>query len=93
MFTFVDRDTGRVLALRADITPQIARTVATRMRDEPKPIRLAYLANVFRYEEPQVSQYRELYQAGVELIGPEGTRPTRMGCWSTAGIGGRPQRH
>jgi ATP phosphoribosyltransferase regulatory subunit len=71
MFTFVDRETGRVLALRADITPQIARTVATRMRDEPKPIRLAYLTNVFRYDQPQVSQYREFYQAGVELIGIE----------------------
>ncbi len=71
MFTFVDRETGRVLALRADITPQIARIVATRMRDEPKPIRLAYLTNVFRYDEPHVSAYRELYQAGVELIGLE----------------------
>jgi len=71
MFTFVDRETGRVLALRADITPQIARIVATRMRDEPKPVRLAYLTNVFRYDEPHVSAYRELYQAGVELIGLE----------------------
>ena len=71
MFTFVDRETGRVLALRADITPQIARTVATRMRDEPKPIRLAYVTNVFRYDEPHASQYRELYQAGVELLGLE----------------------
>ena len=71
MFTFVDRETGRVLALRGDITPQIARIVATRMRDEPKPLRLAYLTNVFRYDEPHVSQYRELYQAGVELIGLE----------------------
>jgi ATP phosphoribosyltransferase regulatory subunit len=71
MFTFVDRETGRVLALRADITPQIARIVATRMRDEPKPLRLAYLTNVFRYDEPHVSAYRELYQAGVELIGLE----------------------
>ena len=71
MFTVVDRETGRVLALRGDITPQIARIVATRMRDEPKPLRLAYLTNVFRYDEPHVSQYRELYQAGVELIGLE----------------------
>jgi ATP phosphoribosyltransferase regulatory subunit len=71
MFKFVDRETGRLLALRADITPQIARIVATRLRDEPKPIRLAYLTNVFRYDEPQVSHYREFYQAGVELIGLE----------------------
>ena len=69
MFKFVDRDTGRVLALRADITPQIARIVATRLRDAPKPIRLAYVTNVFRDDDSQVSRYRELYQAGVELLG------------------------
>ncbi len=71
MFKFVDRETGRMLALRADITPQIARVVATRLREEPKPVRLAYLTNVFRHDEPQMSHYREFYQAGVELIGLE----------------------
>jgi ATP phosphoribosyltransferase regulatory subunit len=71
MFQLVDRETGRLLALRADITPQIARIVATRMRDEPKPIRLGYVTNVFRYDEPQVAHYREFYQAGAELIGLE----------------------
>src|SRR5712692_9152155 len=71
MFKMVDRESGRLLALRADITPQIARIVATRLRDEPKPIRLAYVTNVFRYDEPQVSHYREFYQAGVELVGLE----------------------
>lgn len=69
MFKLVDRETGRMLALRADITPQIARVVATRLRDELKPLRLCYVTNVFRYEEPQLAHYRELYQAGVELIG------------------------
>src|SRR2546429_1541753 len=69
MFTLVDRETGRMLALRPDITPQVARVVATRLRDEPKPIRLAYVTNVFRYDEPRVSHYREFYQAGVELVG------------------------
>ena len=68
-FTFVDRETGRMLVLRADITPQIARIVATRLRDEPKPLRLSYVTNVFRYEEPQLAHYREFYQAGVELVG------------------------
>jgi ATP phosphoribosyltransferase regulatory subunit len=69
MLKLVDRDTGRMLALRADITPQIARIVATRLRDAPPPLRLAYVANVFRYEEPQVGRYREFFQAGVELVG------------------------
>ncbi len=75
MFKMVDRESGRLLALRADVTPQIARIVATRMREEPKPLRLAYVTNVFRYDEPHVGRYREFYQAGVELVGlpnPEG---------------------
>ena len=75
MFKLVDRESGRLLALRADITPQIARIVASRLRDEPKPLRLAYVTNVFRDAEPQVGRYREFYQAGVELVGlpnPEG---------------------
>src|SRR3989442_11925586 len=71
MFKLVDREPGRMLALRADITPQIARIVATRLRDEPKPLRLGYVTSIFRYDEPQVSHYREFYQAGVELIGLE----------------------
>jgi ATP phosphoribosyltransferase regulatory subunit len=59
MFKMVDRESGRLLALRADVTPQIARIVATRMREEPKPLRLAYVTNVFRYDEPHVGRYRE----------------------------------
>ena len=75
MFKMVDRESGRLLALRADVTPQIARIVASRMREEPKPVRLAYVTNVFRYDEPHVGRYREFHQAGVELVGlpnPEG---------------------
>ena len=48
MFKFVDRETGRMLALRADITPQIARIVATRLCDHPPPFRLCYEGRVFR---------------------------------------------
>jgi ATP phosphoribosyltransferase regulatory subunit len=69
MFTFIDRDTGRLLALRADVTPQIARIAATRLRDRPKPYRLAYRTNVFRHEAARPGRMREFYQAGVELVG------------------------
>src|SRR5262249_7718049 len=75
MFKMVDRESGRLLALRADVTPQIARIVASRMREESKPLRLAYVTKVLRYDEPHVGRYREFHQAGVELIGlpnPEG---------------------
>jgi ATP phosphoribosyltransferase regulatory subunit len=75
MFKMVDRESGRLLTLRADVTPQIARIGATGMREEPKRLRLHYVTSVVRYDEPHVGRYREFYQAGVELIGlpnPEG---------------------
>jgi ATP phosphoribosyltransferase regulatory subunit len=71
MFKFVDRETGRLLALRADITPQIARVMATRLRDEPKPVRLAYAASVFRDDSSPMARSREVHQVGVELLGLE----------------------
>ncbi|MGH7409731.1 MAG: ATP phosphoribosyltransferase regulatory subunit, partial [Candidatus Methylomirabilis sp.] len=56
---FVDRQTGRLLALRYDPTPQVARMVATSLRHQPLPLRLSYATNVFRYEAPQAGRQRE----------------------------------
>lgn len=67
-YRFFDHN-GKLLVLRPDLTTPIARMVATRLKDEPKPLRLSYLANVFRYDDVQVGFQREFYQAGVELIG------------------------
>jgi ATP phosphoribosyltransferase regulatory subunit len=69
IFKFVDRQTGRLLALRVDITSQVARLVASTMRQAPFPLRLAYAATVFRYHEPRAGRQREFEQIGVELIG------------------------
>src|SRR3569833_1735437 len=68
---FVVFSSGRVVALRHDITPQIARFIATRYRDEKGPIRLCYEGPVTRLERGARSQ-RELIQAGVELAGLKG---------------------
>jgi ATP phosphoribosyltransferase regulatory subunit len=70
-FKLTDQATGRLLVLRSDITPQIARVAATILKDYPKPLRFCYNSNVFRYIEPQVGRHREVYQAGVELMGLE----------------------
>jgi ATP phosphoribosyltransferase regulatory subunit len=72
IFKFVDRQTGRLLALRVDLTPQVARLVAATMRQAPHPLRLAYAGSVFRYHEPRAGRQREFTQIGVELIGLEG---------------------
>ncbi len=71
VFRVLDRE-GNILALRSDITTQVARIVGTKLYDLPLPLRLYYLTNVFRYEEPQAGRQREFYQAGLELIGASG---------------------
>jgi ATP phosphoribosyltransferase regulatory subunit len=70
-FKLTEQATGRLLVLRSDITPQIARVAATILKDYPKPLRFCYNSNVFRNVEPQVGRHREVYQAGVELMGLE----------------------
>ena len=70
-FRFVEPSSGEVVALRPDITPQIARLIATRYRDEPGPVRLCYEGTVVRLERAARGQ-RELMQAGVELAGVPG---------------------
>lgn len=66
-YRFDDRR-GTQLALRPEMTTSIARLVSTRMRDR-LPLRLAYVARAFRFEEPQEGRMREFTQAGLELIG------------------------
>jgi ATP phosphoribosyltransferase regulatory subunit len=61
---FVEPASGEVVALRPDLTPQVARLVATRMHDEPGPVRLYYQGSVVRLDGAR----REIFQIGVELI-------------------------
>ncbi len=70
-FRFDDRQGGRLVAFAPDITPQVARIVATRMREVPLPLRLCYNGRVLRHTEEQAGKDREIFQAGVELIGLE----------------------
>jgi len=69
-YRFIDRR-GRTLALRPDFTPQVARIVATKLFDQPMPLRCSYVGSLFRYEEPQAGRQREFTQAGVELVGAD----------------------
>ena len=70
MYRFLDHQ-GRTLALRADFTPQVARIAATKLYDQPMPLRCFYVGSLFRHEEPQAGRQREFTQAGVELIGAD----------------------
>ena len=66
---FFDPSTGEIVALRPDITPQIARIVATQLKDTSSPLRLCYNGRVVRFEEKGSGKEREIFQVGCELIG------------------------
>ena len=68
MFKFQDSD-GKIVALRAEMTTPAVRILTTKMASTPKPIRLFYISNVFRYSQSYLEREREFWQAGIELIG------------------------
>lgn len=67
-FKLVDNN-NKLLTLRNEMTTPIARLVSSRMKDKPLPLKLSYIANIFRLEETQMGRQCEFYQAGVELMG------------------------
>jgi len=68
MYVFKDK-AGREVCLRPEFTAGIARLYLRHLLAKPKPIKLYYMGQVFRYEEPQYGRYREFFQAGVEYLG------------------------
>ena len=71
---FVEPGSGEVVVIRPDITPQIARLFAARPDALPAPARLCYDGPVLRAREARAGRPREVYQAGVELLGQDGPR-------------------
>jgi len=72
LLRFVEPDTGEVALLRPDITPQVARIVATTLRSRPAPFRLSYEGTVIRRRRGRARLQRQIYQLGGECIGPKG---------------------
>lgn len=70
-FRLMDPATQRPMAVRADMTPQIARIASTRLKDAPRPLRLAYSGTVMRVIGSQIRPTREFMQAGFELVGSD----------------------
>ena len=69
---FVEPESGEVAALRPDMTPQIARMIATRLHDRPPPFRLGYEGTVLRRRSGRARKHRQIPQVGVELAGVTG---------------------
>jgi len=68
-FRLMDPDTRRMMGLRADMTPQVARIATTRLAHAPRPLRLSYAGQCLRVHGSQLAPDRQVAQAGIELIG------------------------
>ncbi len=72
-FKLTDQLTGRLMGLRADITPQAARIDAHYLRRDT-PVRLCYVGPVVRTRPDEFGGAREPWQIGAELFGQSGPR-------------------
>ena len=70
LYSFTDKG-GREIALRPELTAPVMRFYVEKLQMEPKPLKLFYFGNCFRYDRPQKGRYREFKQAGCELIGTD----------------------
>lgn len=71
-FKFFDSQ-GDLLAMRPDVTLQVARMCATRLKGLPGPFRFRYTQRVFREAESGMQAVaRELTQMGIEYVGEDG---------------------
>jgi ATP phosphoribosyltransferase regulatory subunit len=66
---FVEPETGKIAALRSDVTPQIARLVTSRFSAGPWPARLSYQASVMRRRHERARLDQKVRQVGFELVG------------------------
>jgi ATP phosphoribosyltransferase regulatory subunit len=71
-FRTMDPDSHRMIGVRADMTPQIARIAGTRFGGAARPLRLSYAGPVLRVRGSEIRPEREFSQIGAELIGAAG---------------------
>ncbi len=68
LYEFTDKG-ERAVALRPEVTPTLARMVAARHREYPKPLRWFNVGTCFRYERQQRGRLREFLQFNCDLVG------------------------
>ncbi|AGI48193.1 histidyl-tRNA synthetase [Thermoplasmatales archaeon BRNA1] len=68
LYNFKDKG-DRDIALRPEMTAPVVRAFVNGMSNDPKPIKVFYFGQCFRYERPQSGRYREFFQFGAEIIG------------------------
>lgn len=68
IYNFIDKG-DREVAIRPEMTPTVARMVAKKLRDLPRPIRWFSIPNLWRYEQPGLGRLREHWQLNVDMFG------------------------
>lgn len=68
LYEFTDKG-ERDVSLRPEVTPTLARMIAARHRDFPKPLRWFNVGSCFRYERQQRGRLREFLQFNCDLVG------------------------
>ena len=68
LFNLTDRG-GRRLALRAEMTPSLARMINAKVNSLPRPIKWFCLPQVCRAEQPQRGRGREFFQWNIDIVG------------------------
>ncbi|MCP5365156.1 MAG: ATP phosphoribosyltransferase regulatory subunit [Hyphomicrobiales bacterium] len=72
-FRLMDPASQRMLALRPDMTMQIARIASLRLGHRPRPLRLSYAGQVVRVSGSQLHAERQFSQVGAEIVGEHRT--------------------
>ncbi len=72
-FVLTDRG-GDELAMRPELTPTLARMVAQKQAQLPRPIRWWSFGPFWRYERPQKGRTREFFQWNIDLLGVDDPR-------------------
>ncbi len=68
MYTFTDKG-GRLLTLRPEYTPSIARAIIEhRLNLLSDPMRYYFIGPMFRYDKPQKGRFRQFHQMDVEVF-------------------------
>ena len=67
-YNFMDRG-DRMVAIRPEMTPTVARMVAAKMNDLNFPLRWFSIPNMYRYEATQRGRLREFWQLNVDIFG------------------------
>lgn len=70
LYTFKDKG-ERMLALRPELTPSLARMVAAKGNALKRPIRWYSIPRLFRYEKMQKGRTREFFQLNMDILGVE----------------------